>query len=135
MRQPSAITTKKLERGLSLVVLGVKLSLSAFGCACRPAEAKTRKCIDAICKALKEEMLHPGAAQKLARRLSWAAQFMFFMLGRAMLRPISRQQCEVWLHQRCLEGGFAMVVLGIEHTMLWKSTHGRTRRDSQFIFC
>ncbi len=107
----TAITTKKLERGLSLVVLGVKLSLCAFGCACRPAEAKAQKCIDAICKALKEEMLHPGAAQKLARRLSWAAQFMFFMLGRAMLRPIFRQQCEVWLHQRCLEGGFAMVVL------------------------
>ena len=66
----TAITTKKLERGLSLVVLGVKLSLCAFGCACRPAEAKAQKCIDAICKALNEEMLHPGAAQKLARRLS-----------------------------------------------------------------
>ena len=37
-------------------------------------------------------MLHAGAAEKLAGRLTWATQFMFYKLGRAMIRPIYDQK-------------------------------------------
>ena len=49
-------------------------------------------CASACTQARRTGTLMPGCAEKLAGRLSWAAQFMFFRVGRAMLRPIFDQR-------------------------------------------
>jgi hypothetical protein len=36
--------------------------------------------------------LYSGDSQKLSGRLSWATQFLFFRVGRAMIRPIYDQK-------------------------------------------
>jgi len=83
-----AIADRKLEFGASLVVLGVHVWPSAAGFALRPEKAKVLKCVACIKEALHEGVLQPGCAQKLAGRLSWATQYLFRRVGRAMLRPI-----------------------------------------------
>ena len=88
----TAIANRKLECGLSLVVLGVQIKLSQQGAAMMPDRAKVVKCLATIELALKTCILTAGCAQKLAGRLSWATQFMFFKLGRAMIRPIFDQK-------------------------------------------
>ena len=88
----SAIAARKLECGRSLVILGVQISLEATGYCCRPAAEKALKCIAVMEEALSRGVLHSGCAQKLAGRLSWASQFLFKRLGRAMIRPIFGQQ-------------------------------------------
>jgi hypothetical protein len=51
-----------------------------------------RKCLDVIEAALAPGgSLAAGCASKLAGRLQWACQFMFYRLGRAMIRPIYSQ--------------------------------------------
>ena len=90
----SAIADRKLEYGATLVVLGVEVSPLADGFLMRPAKDKKAKCIRAIETALKCNVLRSGCAEKLAGRLSWATQFMFHRLGRAMIRAIF-DQCRV----------------------------------------
>ena len=85
----TAIADRKLECGASLVVLGVQITLSPQGAAMMPDKAKVEKCFATIELALTTLTLTAGCAQKLAGRLSWATQFMFFKLGRAMIRPIN----------------------------------------------
>ena len=55
---------------------------------CELAPAKAAKCVETIVKALASCEMCPGIARKLSGRLSWASQFMFRRLGRAMLRPL-----------------------------------------------
>ena len=50
------------------------------------------KCVSVMRDALKTGSLKAGCAQKLAGRLSWAGQFLFHRVGRAMLRPIFHQK-------------------------------------------
>ena len=92
MLGPEAIAADKLMCGRSLVVLGVQLQLNTKGLKCKPEADKKSKCLLAITEALTQGVLHAGTAQKLSGRLSWAVQYMFFRVGRAMLRPIFNQK-------------------------------------------
>ena len=83
---------KKLECGLTLVILGVQVSLAEAGFRLLPAKAKVQKCMAAIRGALETGVLKPGCAEKLAGRLSWAVQVMFYRIGRAMIRPVFDQK-------------------------------------------
>jgi len=87
-----AIADRKLEWGATLVVLGVQISPLESGFRLLPARAKANKCIQAIASAIRTGYMMPGTAEKLAGRLSWATQFIFHRLGRAMLRPIFDQK-------------------------------------------
>ena len=88
----TAIANKKLECGRALCVVGVDISLSDVGYTCRPSKDKVGKCIAVIEQALDCGQLPVGCAEKLAGRLSWACQYLFHRLGRAMLRPIFRHK-------------------------------------------
>ena len=87
-----AIEDRKLDFGLSLVVLGVRCQLSAAGLCLFPEPSKVHKWTAGIRDALDKDILNAGAAQKLAGRLSWAQTHLFHKLGRAMLRPIFAQR-------------------------------------------
>ena len=88
---PSSIADRKLEYGATLVVLGVQVSPLEAGFRMLPAKAKALKCQRTIEAALASGVLRVGCAEKLAGRLSWATQFIFHRLGRAMIRPIFDQ--------------------------------------------
>ena len=83
----SAVAKHKLGFGASIVALGVLITPKEDSFRCELAPEKAAKCIEAMTTALRDEKLFPGTARKLAGRLSWASQFMFRRLGRAMLRP------------------------------------------------
>ena len=85
---PDAVAERKMEFGSKLVILGIEVSPSLEGFTCRLDTEKAKKCIRTIEQALDCKELHPGCAQKLAGRLSWASLFLFRRLGRAMLRPL-----------------------------------------------
>ena len=87
-----AIENRKLDCGLSLVVLGVRCQLSTAGLCLFPEPSKVQKWAAGIRDALKNGILCAGASQKLAGRLSWAQTHMFHKLGRAMIRPIFDQR-------------------------------------------
>ena len=108
---PDAIAETKLEHGVSLVVLGVKIKLSKKGLKCRPAGSKTTGWLQTIDAALESGKLCAGSASKLAGaancdhflcairlsyvyagQLSWGCSCTFRRLGRAMLRPIFDQK-------------------------------------------
>ena len=84
----SAVAERILDFGLTLVALGMRITPCASGYSCELEEEKAAKCIATITEALNTGELNPGVARKLAGRLSWASQFVFRRLGRAMLRPI-----------------------------------------------
>ena len=88
----SAIEDRKLAHGMSLVWLGVQISISDKGFRLRPAVEKAKKCADVITRAIELGFLSAGCAEKLAGRLSWASQLLFHRLGRAMLKPIYDQK-------------------------------------------
>ncbi len=108
----SAIAARKCEYGLSLIVLGIEvrqalrcLSLSVvhrcFGTQVVPKPSgiffflsadKVEKYIACIRAALASGYLSAGEASKLAGRLTWTTQHLFFRVGRAMLRPILAQK-------------------------------------------
>ena len=88
----TAIADRKLEFGASLVVLGITVAPSTNGFKMAPAVEKAQKCSRMIETALRIRKLSSGDAEKLAGRLSWATQYMFHRLGRAMLRPIFDQK-------------------------------------------
>ena len=87
----TAISEKKLCAGNPLVVLGVEIRLLSSGVVFKPAEEKLRKWTMRISKALEEGRLCAGEASKLGGALQWAAQMTFRRLGRAMVRPITKQ--------------------------------------------
>ena len=98
----AALSDDKLGCGPTLEILGVQLFLSALGYKAVPSQKMVTKCLRAIRKALADNSLPSGAAQKLAGRLNWAGQYMFHRLGRAMLRPIYDQRFCKCGFQRCL---------------------------------
>jgi len=83
-----AVADGKAEHGASLVILGVLICPEASGFRCRVAPKKAQKCKCVIVSALAAGSMQPGCVRKLAGRLSWATQFLFNRLGRAMLRPL-----------------------------------------------
>ena len=88
----AALSQDKLGCGPTLDILGVLLRLSEFGYRAVPSSKTRDKCLRAILSALRDDLLHKGAAQKLAGRLNWSTQRMFHRLGRAMIRPIYDQK-------------------------------------------
>lgn len=88
----SAMSADKLGFGASIEILGVVLRLSASGYEAVPSRKTRDKCLKAILKALDQNILNAGDAQKLAGRLNWAGSYLFHRLGRAMLKPIYDQK-------------------------------------------
>jgi len=88
----SAMSADKLGFGASIEILGVVLRLSASGYEAVPSRKTRDKCLKAILKALDQNILNAGDAQKLAGRLNWAGSYLFHRLGRAMLKPIYAQK-------------------------------------------
>ena len=103
----SAVSAHKLGFGANIVALGILITPKEDGFRCELAREKAAKCIDAMSTALKDEQLFPGTARKLAGRLSWASQFMFRRLGRAMLRPFFQRSHS----SECLIDGALRVAL------------------------
>jgi len=78
--------------GNPLTVLGVEVTLTDNGARFRPSEDKIRKWTAKIESILECGKLCGGEASKLAGALQWAAQHTFKRLGRAMIRPIIKQE-------------------------------------------
>lgn len=89
---PDAVEESKLGCGESLCILGVDLQMSPRGFTFTPAAEKSTRWMADISVALAEGRLLPGAASKLAGRLSWGCSQLFHRLGRAMLRPVFDQK-------------------------------------------
>ena len=87
-----AIENKKLDYGMSLVVLGAEISFKPDCFSCRPAPCTVAKCLKVIKESLTSGLMLAGDAQKLAGRLNWSTQYLVKRLGRAMLRPIYQQK-------------------------------------------
>ena len=107
---PSAISARKVEHGNPLVVLGLRIKVSAraealpatrardrrcgssqidnVGFSARPSDDKRTKWCSRIRAALRSGQLSAGAAKKLTGALSWATSHMFRRIGRATLRPL-----------------------------------------------
>ena len=84
-----AVAIGKLEFGTDqLVVLGIVMAPRMDGFTCHLSPKTAEKCSMTIREAIASGTLQPGCAKKLAGRLSWATQFLFKRLGRAMLAPL-----------------------------------------------
>ena len=88
----TAIAAAKLNAGAPLDVLGLMISASPSSVFVQLTREKAVKWSARIMAARSRGTLHAGEASKFAGRLSFAAQHMFFRLGRAMLQPIFQQQ-------------------------------------------
>jgi hypothetical protein len=87
-----AVADDKTAFGSRLDILGVDLEMSLKGFKFRPAAEKCARWRATIVDALFLEQLLPGAASKLAGRLSWACSRLFHRFGRATLRAIFDQK-------------------------------------------
>eukprot|EP00969_Alexandrium_andersonii_P043904 1925114-Alexandrium_andersonii.AAC.1 len=88
----SAIADRKLEHGVPLVILGLRVEAADGGIRVSPDADKVTKWCGVIEEALRTGALPSGAAAKLAGKLNFAAQHTFYRVGRAMIRPIYDQQ-------------------------------------------
>ena len=88
----TALRAEKLDWGLELEVLGLRVSYDDHGMRVRVADKKAEEWGAAIGDVLESGRLPPGTASKLAGRLGFAAQHTFRRAGRAALRPLFRQQ-------------------------------------------
>ena len=75
---PSAIAASKLEWGSQLTILGMQVTPSAAGMRLKVCPIKATKWLTGIDDALQSGLLSAGAASKLAGRLQWAVQHLFF---------------------------------------------------------
>ena len=82
----------KLKCGAELEVLGVHIAMSENGFVLKPAPDKIPKWSCVLQHVLHSRVFLPGAASKLAGKLSWGGSVLFRRLGRAMLRPIFDQK-------------------------------------------
>ncbi len=87
----SAIADRKLEFGCNLTVLGMAVKCDWHGMLFTVAPEKVVKWRDQIAAAIESQHLDAGGAQKLAGRLMWACQHLFYRVGRAMVKPIYAQ--------------------------------------------
>ena len=88
----SAIAIDKLKSDLSLVVLGILVQPSTAGVTFCLCEKKTEKWLACLEEAIVTGRLNSGRAQKLAGKLMWATQHLFYRVGRAMIKPIFAQK-------------------------------------------
>ena len=73
----TAIAERKMACGSRLDVLGVNIKMSRRGYKCKPCADKVHKWVRTMQVALDENRLSPGAASKLAGRLSWGVSHLF----------------------------------------------------------
>ena len=88
----TAISERKLEYGNSLVILGMKVEPCLAGVTFRLCPTRAEKWAKQLRDAIDIGYLDAGFAQKLAGRLTWATQWLFNKVGRAMIKPIYAQQ-------------------------------------------
>ena len=100
----SAISSRKLEHGRELVILGIQICVDSEGVNFWPAPDKVSKWSDMICKAMLEGVCRYMTAllRSLTQlhytlhgrrsRVQWASQSAFKGFGRAMLRPLIDHQ-------------------------------------------
>ena len=88
-----AISERKLEYGNSLVILGMLVEPCVAGVTFRLCPTRAKKWAQQLRDAIDSGYLDAGSAQKLAGRLTWATQWLFNKVGRAMIRPIYAQHC------------------------------------------
>ena len=89
---PGSVADDKTAWGCGLDVLGVDIEMSQRGFTFRPSAEKRVRWRANIQAALNEHRRLPGAASKLAGRLSWACSRLFHRFGRATLRAIFDQK-------------------------------------------
>ena len=95
----NALSAEKCEAKNPLTVLGIELNVKGKTILCTLPEAKRLEWARMASEAAEEGCLSSGDAATLGGRLAFAAQHIFRRFGRAMLRPIYRQQ-----HQPLREG-------------------------------
>ena len=88
----TSIAVDKLKSELSLVVLGILVQPSKTGVSFCLCEKKTEKWLACLEEAIVTGRLDSGRAQKLAGKLMWATQHLFYRVGRAMIKPIFAQK-------------------------------------------
>ena len=82
----TAIAIDKLKSDLSVVVLGILVQPSTAGVSFRLCENKTEKWLACLEEAIVTCRLNSGRAKKLAGKLLWPTQHLFYRVGRAYLR-------------------------------------------------
>ena len=123
---PSALSNNKLGFGPALEILGVQLFLSEEGYTAVPSKKTMQKCLRAVQKALAEDVLPGGAAQKLAGRLNWAGQYLFHRVGRAMLRPIYDQKFSKCVLKFPLPCTMPCIMSASQGWFAWRSRESRS---------
>ena len=91
----TAVADRKLECGHELTVLGMLVQPDVTGIAFTVAPEKACKWTNEIATALELGQLDAGLAQKLAGRLMWSTQHLFYRIGRAMVKPIFAQKYSI----------------------------------------
>ena len=81
-------------------MLGLSFNATTEGVSVTLTKAKAEKWKADLQKALKENKLHAAGAARMAGRLSFTAQHTFNRLGRAMLRPLLKQEHSPLPHGR-----------------------------------
>ena len=133
---PGAVAEEKVDSGVSLVILGIDITIAEGGISYRPDAAKAKKWRSEIQKARVAQKLLPGPASKLAGRLSWGSTKMFNKFGRALLRPIfdqktKRDGCTNPELDAALDWWDEILALEIAETRTWVKTGGRPAH----LFC
>ena len=91
MLREDAVAKRKLEHGNPVAILGIRVEANLAGVFFTLDEAKVDRWKQDMAEVMRTRRMFPGEASKLAGRLSFAAQFIFKRLGRALLVPIFRQ--------------------------------------------
>lgn len=86
-----AIADTKVECGMDLVILGIRVQSGRKGARFTLCPEKAEKWMTNIREAIVTSKLVAGSAQKLAGRLTFATQRLFHRLGRAMIKPVFAQ--------------------------------------------
>ena len=110
-------------------VLGILISIDDKGFRCEPAPRKVKKWLFDIDVVLSECRLLPGAASKMAGRLSWGSSHMFRKVGRAMLKAIFDQKTRKDGHlsielEESLRWWKVVFQCGIAEIKEWEPPHG-----------
>ena len=114
----SAVAKAKLECNNPLTVSGITTTLDSSGVTFWPDEKKVQKWTKQIESFLDKKRITDGESQKLTGALQWGVQKIFNRLGRAMLRPLIRNNN--WAHtEMALQWWLEVLRLGIKKRRLW----------------
>jgi len=91
---------------------------------------KAAKWIGQINTAIATRTLEKGQSQKLAGRLMWATQLLFFRIGRAMIKPIFAQKQSMRGHVKpilldALRWWKNVLMKEVSETVQWQEVHER----------